>query len=136
MRPRPFRFARAATLLALLAALLAPTATPAVAGGDTVRRHGSCSGGPGDWRLRVSRESASTIRVRFDVERVDPGDSWQLFLSDNGTRIFAGTRVVDADGDVRAVKITADRSGTDRVKGSGVNVTSGGSCDGSLRYRL
>ena len=97
-------------------------------------REGSCSGGPGDWRLRVRRESATTIRVRFDIEHVDPGDSWQLFLSDNGTRIFAGTRVADAKGELHATRITADRSGTDRVKASGVDITAGGSCAGALTY--
>ena len=94
---------------------------------------GSCSG-PGDWRLRVSRESTNSIRVRFDIERVDPGESWQLFLSDNGVAIFARTRVADAQGELRAVKITADRSGRDLIKGSGVNISAGGSCNGSLKY--
>jgi hypothetical protein len=117
----------AAAVVSLLAAV------PAQAGA-AVLREGSCSGGPGDWRLRVRRESASTIRVRFDIENVDPGDSWQLFLSDNGTRIFSGTRVADAQGELHAIKITANRSGPDRVKASGVNITSGGSCDGALTY--
>ena len=101
--------------------------------GDSTRRVGSCSG-PGDWRLRVSRESATTIRVRFDIEHVDPGESWQLFLSDDGTGIFARTKVADARGELRAVKVTTDRAGTDKIKASGVNVTAGGSCDGTIRY--
>jgi hypothetical protein len=120
-------------ILPLAISVLLLTAGPAAAGGDSIRREGSCSG-PGEWRLRVSRETSTTIRVRFDVERIDPGDSWQLFLSDNGTRIYSATKVADADGEVHATKITADRSGADRVKGSGVNVTSGGSCQGALRY--
>jgi hypothetical protein len=105
----------------------------AAAGGDTVRRNGSCSG-PGDWHLRVSRETASTIRVRFDIEHVDPGDSWQLFLSDNRDRIYAATKVAGADGEVHVRKATGDRGGADRIKASGVDVTSGGSCDGALTY--
>jgi hypothetical protein len=104
----------------LISALLL-AAGPAVAGGDSIRREGSCSG-PGEWRLRVSRETSTTIKVRFDVERIDPGDSWQLFLSDNGTRIYSATKVAGADGEVHG------------TKGSGVNVTSGGSCQGALRY--
>ena len=124
MRRRASRVICTATALSLLAVV------PAQAGVRVVRE-GSCSGGPGDWRLRVRRESATTIRVRFDIENVDPGDTWQLFLSDNGTRIFAGTRVADAQGALHAIKITADRAGTDRVKGSGVNITDGGSCDGA-----
>lgn len=120
-------------ILALAVSALLLTVGPAVAGGDTVRREGSCSG-RGEWRLRVSRETATTIRVRFDIEHLDPGDSWQLFLSDNGTRIFSATRVVGSQGEVRAVRVTGDRAGTDRVKGTGVNVTSGGSCEGALTY--
>jgi hypothetical protein len=127
MHGRAFRTICLATALSLLAGM------PALAG-IAVLREGSCSGGPGDWRLRVRRESASTIRVRFEIEHVRPGDSWQLFLSDNGTRIFAGTRVADAGGEVHVIRITADRAGTDRIKGSGVNVTTGGSCDGALTF--
>jgi hypothetical protein len=72
--------------------------------------------------------------VRFDIEHVRPGDTWQLYLSDNGTRIFSASRVADSEGELRAVRITANRSGTDHVKGSGVNVTAGGTCDGALAY--
>jgi hypothetical protein len=122
---------RIVAALAVVALLI--TARPAAAGGDSVRREGSCSG-PGDWHLRVSRETATTIRVRFDIEHVDPGDSWQLFLSDNGHRIYSATKVAGAGGEVHAKKITSDRAGTDRVKASGVDVTSGGSCDGALTY--
>ncbi len=106
---------------------------PAAATGDSVRREGSCSG-PGEWKLRVSRESTSSIRVRFEIDHVDPGDTWHLFLSDNGTRFFAGTRVADGGGDLRVVKIAANRARADLVKASGVNITAGGSCEGAVRY--
>jgi hypothetical protein len=120
-------------IVSLMASLALLAAIPALASGRSVEREGSCSG-PGDWRLRVTRETATTIRVRFDIEHVDPGGSWQLFLSDNGTRIFAGTRVANANGELRATKITTDRAGADRIKGSGVNTTAGGSCSGALTY--
>jgi hypothetical protein len=120
-------------VVCLIASFALLATIPALASGRSVQREGPCSG-PGDWRLRVSRESATTIRVRFDIEHVDPGDSWQLFLSDNGTRIFAGTRVANPNGELRATKITADRAGADRIKGSGVNTTAGGSCSGALTY--
>jgi hypothetical protein len=112
---------------------LAATSSLAWAGGDDVTRSGSCSG-HGDWKLRVRREAASTIRVRFDIEHVQPGETWQLYLSDNGTRIFSASRVADSEGELRAIRVTANRSGTDHVKGSGVNVTVGGTCDGALAY--
>ena len=121
------RIAGAAAALSLLAG------GAALAGGDVVRREGECAG-PGEWYLRVRRESATTIRIRFRIEYLHPGDSWQLFLSDNGTRVLASTKVVNADGEVHVGKITGDRSGTDHVKATGVNVTGSGSCDGALAY--
>jgi hypothetical protein len=122
--------ARVAVCALVALALISPAAW---AGSGDVTRDGSCSG-PGEWKLRVRRETATTIRVRFDIEHVDPGETWQLFLSDNGTRIFSASRVADASGELRAVRVTTNRAGTDRVKGSGVNVTSSGTCDGALTY--
>ncbi len=98
-----------------------------------VLREGSCSG-PGEWYLRVSRESATALRVRFRIENVRPGDSWQMFLSDNGSGILARTKVADSDGEVRVGTITRDLSGTDRIKGSGVNISASGSCDGAATF--
>lgn len=101
---------------------------------DEVRRHGSCSDGPSGWSLRVSRETSTTLRVRFEIEGGDEGQEWQLFLSDDGTRIYAGSKESDGGGQVRARKITADRDGTDRIKASGVNLATGESCAGSLTF--
>jgi hypothetical protein len=121
---------RRAIAVAMLASALA--ATPARAD-IAVRSSGSCSG-RGQWTLVAKRESASTIRVRFTIEHVDAGSTWQLFLSDNGVRILATTKTAGSDEVVRAVKITSDRSGTDHIKASGVNVSSGGSCAGSVAF--
>jgi hypothetical protein len=43
------------------------------------------------------------------------GSTWQLFLSDNGVRILATTKIVGSGGEVRAAKITGDRSGVDHI---------------------
>jgi hypothetical protein len=113
-----------------LALLLA--AAPAHAS-DEVRRRGSCSGGPGDWTLRVRRDDGA-LRVRFTIDDVRSGQSWQLFLSDNGTRIFSGSKSSDAEGEVRVSKRTTDRAGSDRIAASGVNTQNGTTCEGSLSY--
>ena len=63
-------------------------------------------GGAADWRLRVAAEDADTLRVRFRIEDVAPGQSWQLFLSDNGTRIFSATRSSGSQGEIRVNKQT------------------------------
>ena len=97
------------------------------------RARGSCSRGPGDWTLRVRRDDGA-LRVRFTIDDVAAGQSWQLFLSDNGTRIFSGTKSSDAAGEVRVSKRTTNRAGSDRIAASGVNTVNGTTCEGTLTY--
>jgi hypothetical protein len=106
--------------------------TPASAGARAERR-GECVSGPGEWRLVVQREGPSTLRVRFELKEVAPGESWQLFLSDNGVGIYSGTKVAD-DGDLRVRKVTPDRPGRDRVSATAVDMDSGATCGGSVRF--
>ena len=121
--------------LSLLGALaLTLVAGPVQARDDEVRRHGSCSGGPSEWKLRVRSETGTSLRVMFVIEESAAGQEWQLFLSDDGTRIYAGSKVSNDEGKVRVRKITTDRDGSDRIKASGVNVVTGESCSGSLTY--
>jgi hypothetical protein len=117
-------------LLGLLVLML--SASSALAG-DEVRRRGSCSGGPSEWRLRVEVEDDTSLRVRFDIEGGASGQVWQLFLSDNGERIYAGTKESGGGGEVRARRLTPDRDGTDRIKATGVNLDTGESCAGLVR---
>jgi hypothetical protein len=100
-------------------------------GGDV---EGTCAGGPSEWRLRVSRNGDASLRVRFEIDHGEEGQEWQLFVSDNGQGIFAGSRVSEGGGQVRIRLVTADRAGRDRVKATGVNVATGESCSGSIRY--
>ena len=130
--PRAFRVL-AGLVLASIAGSGLLAIGPAVAG-DPADRRGSCSGGPGDWRLVVAAESGGTLRVRFRIDHVRPGQSWQIFLSDDGTRFFSGTRVADDEGRVRVARSTWNRAGTDRIAASGVNAVTGTTCEGSLGY--
>jgi len=108
-------------------------AGPALAD-DEVRRRGSCSDGPSEWRLRVERESSTSLRVRFEIEHGEPDQVWQLFLSDNRTRIYAGSKRSDGGGGLSVRKVTTDRDGADRIKATGVNLATGESCAGVVRY--
>ena len=121
--PRSFRIIAVALTLTLALPSSASTR-------DEVRRHGSCSGGRGDWALRVRREGGGRLRVRFRIDHVAAGESWQLFLSDNGTRIFSGTRRSNAGGEVRMTKYPANRPGSDRISASGVNRAHRTTCEG------
>jgi hypothetical protein len=118
-------------LLGLLVGVVL-TADP-VSAEDGARREGSCSGS-GHWALRVDRESASRLRVRFAVRDVDEDETWQVFLSDDGDRIFAGTRVANDDGGFRVRTATRDRARHDRIEASAVNAETGDSCAASVRY--
>jgi hypothetical protein len=122
----PFILRTALVVLLLVGA----QALPAAAGGSD--RRGSCDGGPSEWRLRVQREGDSSLRIRFQIEDGEPGQTWQLFLSDNGDRVFAGTKTSRDGGRVRVRRVTADRSDRDRISATGVNLDTGESCSASL----
>jgi hypothetical protein len=115
-----------------LAVALALGAVPAFGSEDA---RGSCSGGPSEWRLKVGRESPSTLRIRFRIEDGDPDQAWQLFISDNGVRVYAGTKVSDDDGRIRIRRLALDRPRRDRIEAAGVNLVTGESCSGRLTYR-
>lgn len=118
-------------LLPLLVALvLTLAAGPAKAPNGEVR--GSCSGGPSGFRLRVQPQDDASLRVRFEIEGGEEGQAWQLFMSDDGKRIYAGTKVAGDEGHVRARTATRDRAGRDRISATGVNLATGESCAGSV----
>lgn len=120
----------ALSLIAILA--IAITAGPVRAHDGEV--HGSCSGGPSGFRLRVQPGVGDSLRVRFEIEGDEPGQRWQLFMSDNGARIYARTKVSDDEGRVRVRKATDDRPGRDRISATGVNLDTGESCAGSVSF--
>jgi hypothetical protein len=106
--------------------------TPALASEDA---RGSCSGGSSEWRLTVGREDDHTLRIRFRIEDGEPDQAWQLFLSDDGVRVYAGTKVSNDGGGVRVRRLTADRAGRDRIEAAGVNLETGESCSGRVVFR-
>lgn len=123
--------AKLLSLVVIIGLLLAATSAEA---SDEVRRRGSCTRGSGHWELRVRRETRTSLRVRFSIENTPSGHTWQLFLSDNGSGILARSKVSTSSGEVRIRKVIRDRWGSDRIKTSGVDLTNGDLCSGSLRY--
>ena len=103
------------------------------AAGDEMRREGSCSG-HSDLRLEVRHDDANTLQVRFRIDHTPSGKVWEIFLSDNGSRFFAGTRTSSSSGEVRVRKLTGDRAGTDRIKGYGYSRDTGEVCSGRVAY--
>jgi hypothetical protein len=123
---------RAFQTLAVSLALATVLTTPAGAE-DRAREHGSCSGS-GHWRLVVRPAPAGALRIRFAVRDVDRGHVWQVFLSDDDRRIFAGTRTADDDGRFRVRVRGRDRSGRDHVEASAIDGATGASCSGDVWF--
>jgi hypothetical protein len=105
----------------------------AAASAGPVERRGDCVGGPGEWRLVVQREGPKSLRVRFELKEVESGGFWQLFVSDNGVGVFSSTEVAKDD-EVRVRELIRDRSGLDRISATAVNMDSGATCGGSVRF--
>jgi hypothetical protein len=123
---------RAVASAALGVSLAVSPSLPGLATGDEMRREGSCTGN-GDWRLEVRHDDANTLEVRFRIDHIPSGDVWEIFLSDNGTRFFAGTRTSSSN-DVRVRKLTGDRPGTDHIKGYGYSRDTGEVCSGRVAF--
>jgi len=124
---------RAVAAAALGLSLALSQAAVGRANDDEMRREGSCSG-HSDWRLEVRHDDSNTLEVRFRIEHTPSGKVWEVFLSDNGTRFFAGTRTSSSSGEVRVRKLTGDRAGTDRIKAYGYSRATGEVCSGRVAY--
>jgi len=105
----------------------------AAAPAGPVERRGDCVGGPGRWRLVVEREGPKTLRVRYELRDVVSEQTWQLFLSDNGIGVYSSTEVSE-NNRIRVREEIRDRWGRDRISATAVNMDSGVTCGGSLRF--
>jgi hypothetical protein len=124
-RARPF--ARLAIAVLVAAAIAVPS--PASAGDGRIVRRGTCTASS-DWKLDVRQEEGARLRVTLEIEGGRSGQAWHIFLSDNGVRIFSGTRTSGSGGYLEVRVRTTDRAGADVVKAAANNVASGESCTG------
>ena len=126
-------------MAAVMVSVLALWIGSAAAGASTVplvksvRNAGRCTGGDSTYSLALSRYDRNTLRVRVRIANSTPGQTWQIFGSDNGSRIFAVKRVVPSDGSVSVRKRAADLRGRDRVKVAAGNSDSGEACTGTVK---
>ncbi len=112
---------------------LLATAPVAMAKGNDVIRRGSCSSAS-DWKLKLSPDNGK-IEIEFEVDSNRVGQTWQVRLLQNGTRIFSGTRVTQApSGSFTVRTVTANKAGTDTIRGRAVNAATGETCSGSAAF--
>jgi len=119
--------------VALAAFASAAIATPAYAADGDVIKEGPCSGAS-DWKLKASEENGA-IEVEFEVDTNINGQKWQVRLSDNGTRIFQGTRTTVApSGSFEVRVVTPNQAGPDKILGQAKNNATGETCVGRVTF--
>lgn len=122
----------AALGLAVSIALSSVVSASAVGSAPSVVRQGACVGGPSHWRLRVFADAAGMLVVRFRLSGGSPGETWNVFLDQNGTGFFAGSRVSDESGLVRVRRRTEDLPGVEVIRAAGHDVVTGEICRGRV----
>lgn len=114
----------------MLAVIGLATGTAAAKDGD-VKANGACSKGS-TWKLKAGARD-SGIETEFEVDSNKVGQVWTVRLTDNGVRVFAGTRTTVApSGSFSVERRIANRAGTDRIVGTATNSATGETCSGSV----
>ncbi|MGI8529525.1 MAG: hypothetical protein ACR2KO_08620 [Geodermatophilaceae bacterium] len=86
-------------------------------------------------RTRQHHHGGTRIEVEFEVEFDINGQNWQVRLSDNGTRIFQGTRTtVGPSGSFEVRAVTANQAGPDNILGRARNPQTGETCVGRVTF--
>lgn len=86
------------------------------AGGDDnrVTRGGPCASGV--WKLKVKPDDGR-LEVEFEIDTNRRGQKWRVRISDNGQRIFKGTRMTAGrSGSFSVERKIANRPGTDVIR--------------------
>jgi hypothetical protein len=118
-------------LAGLLAVGLLSTAPAALAKGSGVRRSGSCSASS-VWKLKANPDNGK-IEVDFEVDSNVVGQTWNVVIKDNGTRVFKGQRTTQApSGSFEVRKLITDQAGTDKIAARAKNPATGETCAGSV----
>lgn len=124
------RLARTCLIVGITVLIPLMLAPAAVADGNDVERHGSCSGAS-RWELDLDREHRR-IEVDFEVDQGVVGDRWRVKLVHDGNVFFRDVRMTHGDdGSFDVERRTDDAAGTDRFIGKAVNESTGEVCRGT-----
>jgi hypothetical protein len=120
--PRP-----SALLLAAVVVVAMSPAARATSTGVTVKTHGACSG-PSHWILRIHAATGARLLVTFTVTGGAAGQRWNIFMSDKGVGIFAGSRTTNSDGTFVVSHYVKDLLGLDKINTAANNTDTGETC--------
>ena len=115
--------------------MLAPVAYaggPGGGGGTVVNAGGSC-GAQSEWSMKLKPDD-SNLELEFEVDSNVSGQSWNVRIRQNGSRIFSGTRVTQgASGSFTVHRRPSDSTGIDRFVARATNPSTGETCVGRAR---
>ncbi len=116
------------------AALVAATfAAPAQAQSYRVTNSGSCSVAS-VWKLKAKADNGR-IEVEFEVDTPTTGQAWGVVLRNDGRVVHRGTYTTQAPSDSFTVeRRIRNTAGADRIKADAVNLVTGETCTGAVRY--
>jgi hypothetical protein len=122
-------------MTAMVVASLLAIAPAALAGGGggngEVIRRGQCSG-QSDWKLKVKPDN-SRLELEFEVDSNVNGQTWNIRIRQNGSRIFTGTRTTQGpSGSFSLQRRPNDSAGSDAFVARATNAVSGETCVGRL----
>ena len=101
-------------------------------GGTVVNAGGSC-GAQSEWKMKLKPDD-SGLELEFEVDSNVSGQTWHVQIRQNGSRIFAGTRVTQgASGSFTVHRRPNDSTGVDKFVARATNPSTGETCVGRAR---
>ena len=77
-------------------------------------------------------ESPGVLWVRLSIKGGRPGQRWNVFMDQNGTGFFAGSRISREHGLVIVTRRTDDQAGLDHVRVAAHNIATMEICRGRV----
>jgi len=132
--PRPRAAAVAVAAAALSVGMVAVGAAPASAKGVEVRAGGHCGTTATTWKLKAKAEG-SRIETELELDSNRVGQTWTVTLTDNGVRVYSGTRrTIAPSGSFSVERLLANRAGRDAITASARNLATGQTCRGTVTF--
>jgi hypothetical protein len=123
------RMVLATALVGASLLMLAPAAYARGGGGTVVNAGGSC-GGQSEWKMKLKPDNGR-LQLEFEVDSNVSGQSWNVRIRQNGSRIFTGMRVTQgASGSFTVHRRPSDPTGIDRFVARATNPSTGETCVG------
>ena len=124
-------YTKTITTFALASALVVGgAATPALAKGRVERANGPCA--TGVWKLKAKADNGG-LEVEYELDTNRSGQTWQVRIFDNGTRVARTTRTTAApSGSFSVNRLIANRSGSDVIVARAIRGNT--TCTGTVTF--